>query len=192
MVNPNNFQRISPYLHVYDLKVSSFLQQWNNEIELYKASQLGGNEISSQYYEKTEAANFPNPFIEISNYLNPLLEKLVKNYYEVGDNILQNELNIYRQNNKSGQNVFHNHVLAGGGIAATLYSSIPRFGGELEVFLPPNEPISIKPELDKVYIFPNWLLHRPMRQDSESVRICFNWGYVSRISPIHLLSKDRW
>ena len=73
-------------------------------------------------------------------------------------------------------------------ICGVMYLDIPEEGGEIEfIHYPDNgedNAIKIKPQEDKVYLFPSWLYHRPLSHTSNISRLCINFGYVSDSRPI--------
>jgi hypothetical protein len=81
-------------------------------------------------------------------------------------------------------------------ICGVMYLDLPRIGGEIEFIEYPdrgeNNPIKIKPQEDKIYLFPSWLYHRPLPHISPITRICINFGYVSNSRPILKNYGIRW
>ena len=67
-------------------------------------------------------------------------------------------------------------------------------GGEL--ILHPNpaykDVIKITPKPNKLYLFPGWVFHHVSPQISSIPRYSLNWGYYSRMRPIHKLTSDQW
>jgi hypothetical protein len=50
----------------------------------------------------------------------------------------------------------------------------------------------LTPQPGKIYIFPSWLYHTPLPQTTLTNRISLNWGYLSRLRPIHKITKQLW
>lgn len=186
------FIRHSPFFHEYDFPVSKVLEKYKDElIEVYETSSL------------ENSYNVPLKCKELYNYLEPNFYKLIQYWYNVPPPIVPYDMMLYIQTNKTFSKesppelAWHTHVNQGVKktcLNATLYlhNLKENEGGEFEMVLPPDKPITIRTKKDKIYFFPNWLLHRPLPQTSSEPRICFNWGYITDKKFIHRASGDAW
>lgn len=131
---------------------------------------------------------------ELSDWFNQKLNKIVKKYYHVSSPFHDNlGLRAYIQTNTPTNSFFHSHIHQPGVICGVMYYNIPKEGGEFEIFDSPHEPpFKIKPKLNKVYFFPNWLYHRPTPQKDDISRICLNWIYNSNVRPISKNLGEKW
>tara|TARA_Y100000593_G_scaffold93968_1_gene190869 strand:+ start:1782 stop:2480 length:699 start_codon:yes stop_codon:yes gene_type:complete len=85
---------------------------------------------------------------------------------------------IYVQNNAYNHQQWHNHLPSS--LASVFYMNIPKDGdgGEFVFFDGiMGQKTFIKPEENKLYIFPGWMLHSPTPQTSEEYRVCVNMEY---------------
>ena len=55
-----------------------------------------------------------------------------------------------------------------------------------------KDVIKITPKPNKLYLFPGWVFHHVSPQISSIPRYSLNWGYYSRMRPIHKLTSDQW
>ena len=100
---------------------------------------------------------------------------------------------IYYQDKETFQSVFHNHYDDLTLTATTYIDPLDSDeGGEIQFYSHQHNIISISPEIDCIYFFPGWLLHRPLPQNTNKKRICINWGVDCNNRPIHKLTGDRW
>jgi len=182
-----NFVRHSPFFHEYDFPVSKVLEKYRDElIETYNTTPRPKN---------THNIVLTNQ--KIYNYLSPNFYKLIQYWYNVPPPQDFVNIALYVQDKINYTSIFHSHVDNGAtqtSLTATFYLHDLKNdeGGELEIAIPADPPIKIKTQKDKIYLFPNWLLHRPLPQTSNNIRICFNWGYVTDKKFIHRTSGDAW
>ena len=92
---------------------------------------------------------------------------------------------IYVQNNIHYKSEWHNHDRTST-INAVFYIDPPKDGGELCISYPPvlGNVVMVKPEVNKIYIFPYWLYHKPMPQKDSHWRISVNLEYHCSPRPI--------
>ena len=92
---------------------------------------------------------------------------------------------IYAQNNIHYKSKWHNHYSTST-INAVFYIDPPKDGGELCISYPPapGNVVMVKPEVNKIYVFPYWLYHKPMPQKDSDWRISVNLEYHCRTRPI--------
>lgn len=83
----------------------------------------------------------------------------------------------YVQNNQFYQSNYHEH-LDTATINSTMYLDEIQEGGELSIFVHNKEQI-IKVQPNKLYIFPSWLLHKPLPQKDSNWRVCINLEHLS-------------
>ena len=108
--------------------------------------------------------------------------ELIDREFTVSDSVNPIRTWIYVQNNIRSNNVWHNHVNTST-INAVFYIDPPQEGGELQLLL--NNTIhSVKPEKNKIYIFPYWMDHRPSSQVDPEWRISVNIEYMCLKRPI--------
>lgn len=181
------FIRHNPFFHEYDFPVSKVLEKYKSElIETFKNTSLP-KDVHNVVIE--------NP--KIYEYLVPNFYKLIQYWYNVPPPIGYVNIALYVQNSVKSTNIFHSHIDKGvntTSLTATFYlhDLKENEGGEIQIAIPPDPPLTIPTQKDKIYLFPNWLLHRPLPQTSKKMRICFNWGYISDKKFIHRLSGDAW
>jgi hypothetical protein len=122
------------------------------------------------------------------DFLLPLIHKQVQKYFIIEEQwgYDLDIVNIYMQRGVtpeeaqryvSSSDGFHNHSVHGISLTGVVYLTLPEVGGEFETMHLPywNSHIT-KPELNRIYFFPNWIYHRPLPQQDESPRICINWA----------------
>lgn len=188
MVNKNNFRRLAPFLHEYDFDISEIVEPHISNIILDFKNK-------PEYFSSTvvtkKAANVKIRNKKLVDTLQIKLEEVLLNNYEIGEwERVEDNMACYIQDDVDFRSVYHNHV--GLGIVAVFYLSLPKVGGELEFVNPPKDQFILKPELGKLYFFPYWLLHRPLPQQTNEIRISVNWGVSCKSRPINKLSKDMW
>lgn len=175
---------IHHYIHEYSFEYSNILEPYIEEfIKIFNENVLGKN------------LNFNNlilPRIPLIYSLENELGNLVKNNYYAGTNSVDSHMNVYVQDNSITTEKYHNHMGTPGNLSLIFYMNIPKEGGEIEFMLDPYDSFKLKPELDKVYIFPNWLYHKPTKHEDDINRLCFNWVYTGNIRPIHKITGNLW
>jgi len=128
-----------------------------------------------------------------SEYAEPVVEKferVIQNEFEVGPNIKEDKWPaVYCQTNEHFRSIWHNHTKTSV-INAVTYIDVPENGGHLEVEY--NGTHTIKVYEDYLYIFPGWMLHRPLPQDDNKWRICVNLEYISKDIPFCKSRGIRW
>lgn len=176
---------INKWLHSYDFNYSYFLDNYINKIiNLYNNNPLKEKDFA-----------FDLDYLPLNNFLLPKLNKIVEENYYVGKRYTEGKISIYIQEpNEKEENhsYLHNHAHTLGNICGVFYLNIPQDGGEFHVYNPPFIDQIIKPQIDKIYLFPNWLMHRAISHKGDKKRICFNWWYGGNIRPIHKLTGQLW
>jgi len=178
---------ISDYIEVFDFDTS-----W---LKPYK------EDMVKQYFETIDDHDGNNTLYknnEIENSLSFRFEKIIKDNFIVTRNIKEIRPFIYVQNNKETLNDWHNHIITST-LSATCYLDTPKEGGEL-VFIDPlilSENIEdtyfkIKPEENKLYVFPSWIMHKPLPQKDEKYRVCINLEWYCKQRPISKTSYKVW
>jgi len=116
---------------------------------------------------------------------NKFLNLIKDNFDNLGDQINEVELWIYVQNNIHHRTGWHNHATTST-INAVYYIDPPKDGGEIQFFYPRGDEkeLTVKPEVDKIYIWPYWLYHRVLPQKDSSWRISVNLEYYCKTRPI--------
>lgn len=168
---------IHPYIHEYNFDYEDNLKPYISEfIKVYNTN------IKNKI---TKTNNLILPRIPIINSLENNLVELVRNNYYAGYNTIDSYLNLYVQDNKVSTENYHNHMNSPGNLSLIFYMNIPKEGGEIEFMMDHGENFRLKPQLHKVYVFPNWLYHKPTKHEDNIDRLCFNWIYTGNIRPIH-------
>lgn len=188
MVNKYNFKRVAPFVHQYDLQISELVKPHIPDLIREFNS---GPDIFSPTVRTKKAANVKMKNKGLVDMLQTKLEAILVDNYNIEEfKRVEDNMACYIQNDKDFKSVFHNHI--GLGIVAVFYLSLPTEGGEIEFINPPRDRVVLKPELDKVYFFPYWLLHRPLPQKTNETRISVNWGVHCDSRPVNKISKDMW
>tara|TARA_R110000787_G_scaffold132815_1_gene245095 strand:+ start:47 stop:595 length:549 start_codon:yes stop_codon:yes gene_type:complete len=181
-----NFFQINKWLHSYDLSCYNYVKK--NEFYFNK------------FYEENKpnnhlkGVNVPLEDGEIYNIISQNLLKIILQNYYVSPNHQNHSLGIYKQDNTNNIRNPHNHILSAS-ITSVFYINPPKSkegGGITLYFSNLNEYITIHPIPGKVYFFPSWVYHTPEPQTSPTPRFSINWGYMSRIRPIHKITGDLW
>ena len=176
---------------------SYFIHEYNFNYE--KMLKLHEDKIIESYNKlnegKEQFEHLPS-YIEDFDLEEMLLNQFVglvqENYY-AGDFAINTGINVYIQDETFiTPPSFHNHVNIPGNICGILYLNPPKVGGEIEFSQEPNTRVFIKPELNKIYLFPSWLYYRHTQQEDTTPRICLNFQYTSNLKPIHKVIASRW
>lgn len=178
---------IHKYLHEYNFPYHDFLL---SNIDFFHQHYAEGiKESNSQgSYNVTFAHNF------IWDFLTKKLLKIVSKNYYVDNYFKHHSLGIYIQDNKNSAPFLHNHMNSSI-ISGVFYINPPqeKEGGGLQLYINGiNNPITLQPQPNKLYLFPSWIMHQPLPQTTSTPRICLNWGYQSRSRPIHKITGDLW
>lgn len=124
----------------------------------------------------------------LSNYFTIKIKNLIRDIFVVDNTNIDVTLNLYIQNHQNNTFSYHNHIHQPSSICGVFYTKIPKNGGELNIFHPPvhhiDNPLSFKPQINKIYFFPSWLYHSPTPQEDEEYRVCINFAYSTHTRPI--------
>jgi hypothetical protein len=171
---------IHKYLHEHDFESSAFLRE--NKSHLIKMHE---KHISNLKDGTNDMSLIGTP---LNKYFNQKVKNLIEEYYIVEKSSYNAIFNVYIQTPKFSANHYHNHIHTPQTICGVMYLDVPQEGGEIEFIHYPNftpdNPIKIKPQEDKLYLFPSWLYHRPLPSSSSTPRICINIGYITSSRPI--------
>tara|TARA_R110002012_G_scaffold269511_1_gene453622 strand:- start:162 stop:704 length:543 start_codon:yes stop_codon:yes gene_type:complete len=144
-----------------------------------------------QYYSKNKIEELNDIELidtPINDFFDPKIKKLLHDTFIIDNHNWDMKYNVYVQDNTTTKYNWHNHVHAPESICGVFYTKIPKEGGELQIMHPPHfkidEPLTFKPQLNKIYLFPSWLYHKPTPQKDKEKRICINIGYASHSRPI--------
>ena len=162
----NKFKEISPYIHQYDFPILSIVKPHINSI----LNQFF--ELKDKMIEKG-INNVPIMDENLASILDNKFSKVIENNYDIGDSFISTvRPAIYVQNNKDFKSDLHNHIDTTS-ITAVTYINPPKGsdGGEIEFPHPPTENYVIQPTEGRLYVFPGWLYHRPLKQNNEDWRI---------------------
>ena len=158
------------YLVIRDFDVDELNQIHKSKmIEKFIKEKIETKDFSKgyniEYYDEAYTSIISKKFLEIihdefnvSNKLNPI------------------QTWIYVQNNRHTNNVWHNHVNTSS-VNAVYYIDPPAEGGGLQLTLGGRDH-TIKPEINKLYLFPYWMEHRPLPQESKDWRVSVNIEYL--------------
>lgn len=177
-------KELNKWLYSYDLNYSSFLNGYIDEIlRLYQKPIKEG-----------DGHDFYIDIKPITNFIIPKLNKIVEDNFYVGKKYEDDGLRVYVQegSNEKHASTLHNHAHRAGNMCGIFYLNIPTEGGEFHVLNPPYLDEFIKIEINKVYLFPIWLMHRAMPHKDNIKRICFNWVYGGNIRPINKYTGNLW
>ena len=186
------FERINPFVHSYTFPFHDLLKLYKDHfIEEWKGHQLPN-------HDNNIVANFPSDEkVDILHkLLIPHIMGIVNQYYIIEGSKTSENFGMYVQNGEYNVEAFHNHIFSPNSVAmiATFYIDPPSTneGGGLDFMFHQNLIENVKVEKDKIYFFPNWLLHSPSPQKSNNFRICFNYSIYSIKKPLNKISGDIW
>lgn len=179
---------IHPYVHEYDFPYHDILKQYKNEI-------LNEYFIRKKINPRLTDLSLPINHSLVS-FLTPSLNKIVNDNFIIEKSKMNFGFRAYVQNNTLSTSFYHMHKTTSS-LSGVFYLDPPKEGGEISFLVEPDGPpnqkeIIIKPKKDKVYFFPYWLFHKPLPQNDEEYRICFNWMYGSSMRPIYKQSLSPW
>jgi len=182
-------KRLHKYLHEYDFPYHDYLVKNLDYID--KIYEEGKTDALGNY-----SANVMFSHNKIWSFLNPKLNEIVSKNYYVSPFFVENDMGIYKQT-KNQDHVYpsHNHIHSST-ITGVFYINPPQIneGGELILHVNNvyNNPISVNPKPNKLYLFPSWIYHHVTPQTSSTLRYSVNWGYNSVLRPIHKITGDLW
>ena len=175
-----------------------FLQQYFIAVpfNFYDHNQMFKQEMLDAFkeYQKIDGLKGNNaPYIN-EKYSVPIMdafEGVVAREFDVGKNTKEDRIPyVYCQTDKQYVSEYHNHIQSST-INAVTYIDLPSEGGELEVECCGLH--TIKVHENYLYLFPGWMIHRPLPQKDTSWRICVNLEYVSSDNaPYCKSTKTRW
>lgn len=187
-------ERINEYIHAFSFPFHDLLLNYKDIIiEEFKKVQL-------PTYDDNSSANFPSNFKgmeDINGFFPNYIHYIVDKFY-LTDKIypIQPNFGLYVQDGDKNINVFHNHLFTPnvGSMVATFYLNPPKEGdgGELEFMLHQANKFQIPVKKNKIYFFPNWLLHTPKPQNNKDYRICFNYTIQGSRKPLNIKTGDIW
>ena len=176
---------LTPWLYCYDFKYSYFLNDYISQIiEGYNNK------------EKSNTNDFLLDIKPVKDFLLPKISKIANDNFYLGDSLEESEIWTYVQppsNNLDEIYNYHNHAHNAGNICGVFYLNLPKQGGGFQVENSPwLDPTIIKPEVDKLYLFPFWLSHRPLPHDEDIFRISFNWTFKGNIRATNKFNGMLW
>ena len=198
------FQPISQYVHSYYIKgLHSNLLKFKTPL----LEQFSNTDLSqpSEHYSKI----YTDKLLKINNIeLN--LQPISKNVQSIFTYLITkyfsnrgeskwgiSKVGCYVQDNKECQSFFHHHYLDSSIVGVTYIDPpIKEEGGGIEFDMantnPTDDPFIIYPKPDYFYLFPSWVLHRPLPQTSTIPRISLNLGIDTISRPLHKLTNVVW
>ena len=164
----NVVRDISYFVHEYNFDYTMALRSLNEQIiDKYQ-------EINKDKNQE----NFSDIYIEnifVDNILTTKLVKLIGDNYYAGDYTVNTGIKIkVMDNNSKEYPTYNNHILSPCNICGIFFVDIPNIGGEVEFSIEEGK-IIMKPEPNKIYLFPNWLQYRHLKQEDVKPRICFTF-----------------
>ncbi len=96
----------------------------------------------------------------------------------------------YVQNNARGASVWHDHLQTST-INGVYYLSVPDTTGQLW-FLFREHLMKTTPQQGWLYLFPRWLLHKPVAQQAPFYRVSLNVELITNECPIARDGGARW
>jgi hypothetical protein len=181
--------RYNEYLHEYDFPYNDYLL---NNLDYIKDTFYTQIEANHQKFRANAEIDFHHP---LSQFLITKLINIVTENYYVSPPFVPVPLSTYIQTKEENFPFSHNHHSSGQGITGVFYVNVPNIGegGEIKFHLNSYENTYIlRPQINKLYLFPSWLYHEPLPQTSPTTRISLNWAYNSGTYPIHKISADKW
>jgi len=185
--------RISPYIHEYSFPFHDLIKEYKDIIikKFY--------EVQEPTFGSNSAANFPTgEELGIApKLLTSQIMHIVRKYYIIEEVIDPDDhFGLYVQNKEYSASVFHNHINTPnfGAMVGTFYIDPPNEneGGGLSFMFHEKTKFGIPVKKDKLYLFPNWVLHAPLPQAKEDWRICFNYSIYSIRKPLNKFTGDIW
>ena len=107
---------------------------------------------------------------------------IIEDTFRVSDSFVPVKTWIYVQNKERFNSVWHTHVNTSS-VNAVFYIDPPKKGGGLNLRLNGKEVV-IYPAVNKLYMFPYWMEHRPLPQDDDDWRISVNIEYFCAQRPV--------
>lgn len=179
------YRQINRFVHSYDFKYSDFLDPYIDII-------LQNFEENKHNLSKDCILSIPS----VNEFISDNLNRIIQENYYAGPILGDYPPNVYVQYPnvpEEEQSFYHNHVHTIGNIAGVFYLNLPNEGGEFQVHNPPFiEHHRFKPEIDKVYFFPIWLMHKACPHMENLKRICINWAYAGNVRAVHKLTGNVW
>ena len=174
----------SPYLLEFDFPVEDLLQKHKKEILRQFLIRRTQGEWSKNIKDVSECTpTLFRPLYDNSEF-NRIITKL---WLDIIDkNFIVSELTSpitmwsYVQNRDYQSCEVHNHITSNpkSSIIGTFYTDVPSQGGDFKYYLGgPGEFHTIKPEINKIYVFPSWLYHTPTPMNDMKSRICMSVEY---------------
>tara|TARA_R110000803_G_C11829467_1_gene303081 strand:+ start:62 stop:619 length:558 start_codon:yes stop_codon:yes gene_type:complete len=177
-------------VHEYDFHYSNILKPYIKDI-------LQDYEYNKKQFPTKLTTDITlDPNIPVIKQITKELEQLVQENYYMGKPMGESILNVYIQNDKSNTSKLHDHTEGFGTINGVFYLNPPKEGGEILFRHLENtewgSELKLKPKMDKIYLFPYYLPHKPLPQTSPNPRLCFNYTYPSNDRPVHKHSRINW
>lgn len=161
---------LTHYLWEIDFPIQEKLMPYKQKIIDLYFKEI--NKVKTQGFLNVE---FKNEFIR--NKIQKIYYNILLDHFYLTEPLKDLKLFIYAQDNKRFESEWHSHYHCST-IASTFYLQLPKNGGGIE-FADYNlgKNTIIKPQLNKLYVFPSWMYHRPLPQFDDTIRICFNIDY---------------
>lgn len=190
----------NPYIIECDFKVDDLIAPIKEDIIAKYQRDVIDNPDYVGYNTKLENKKFDRYVGEffvrkIADYFSINKKKVVVKGGLAGVTVSSDEVRIieswiYCQNDKHAVSEWHSHIQTST-INAVFYYDVPKSGGELELDIL-GEKIIIKPEINKLYMFPGWVMHRTLPQKDSKWRICINLEYCDRERPMRKQTGLLW
>lgn len=174
-----NFQQLSPLVHQYDFPITDLFAPYINDVI----------EQFHRYYDDSRGYNSPYFNDKTNPDLQDMFYNIIQTQYKVSDPMTPFQPYVYYQDSKFQENHFHSHK-GTSTLNAVCYLVLPKEGGGIEFIDDEKEThIMHRPQVDKLYVFPYWLTHRPLPHTSNDYRISFNLEYLCIERPRHFQTQ---
>ena len=165
------------YIHIMNNYIMSVPFEVDHINQAYKGDMVK-KFIHDKIKKNSEESGY-NTLFDDSVYTNTIKNKFLKiidDKFWISNPLSEIKTWIYVQNNEYYNSVWHNHVKTST-INAVYYINPPEVGGELELMMN-GQIFKIKPKINYLYLFPYWMDHRPVVQESPDWRISVNIEYL--------------
>ena len=174
---------IVDFIHEYDFPYHDYLLTYKEDILTHYFHYKSQDSTLTDFVYKNK---------DLSSFLFPKLNKIVEDNYWGDKHITNNPLRIYIQDNSTPHPLnFQHHAYGISSLVGVFYLDLPKNGGDLQFLNVENESIfTLKLQKNKLYTFPSWLPHKPIPQEDNTPRVCFNWHYACNTRLIHKINTN--
>lgn len=159
------------YLVVSDFKIDHINKLFKEEMLAVFSQEM----FLSQ--EKKRVFNVEYKSRSYLSKITKMFENAISDNFYVSPSVGRPTTYIYCQSKNCNASAWHNHVSTST-ITSVFYANTVEKGGELQ-FNYNGEIHNVKPEVNKLYMFPSWLMHRPLAHEDDTWRISVNLEYLT-------------